>query len=777
MGWRELRRFALSDSGLEFKKNDKPMLKAEDRKYLFLLFVLVAGLFVPNLILLRPALAPPYSADLAYQWHPYTQFFRESYLGGSFPLWNNYDLCGTPFLAFSNTGSLYPFGFLYLLPFPIATNLSIFFHLLLSAGLAYWFFRELGRSPAVSFIAALSWSMSGELFHHLSHITTLHTLPWVPLFFLATLKLTRGLKIKWFLVFLISLSLSFLGGDSESILYLLVFWLWWVLVLAGSRKIGLGLALLAALAVGFLLVSAQFFTLLELFHQSIRGSSVFLPSFEIPVWAPFLAALYGLTSLFLCLPLPGKLSAVITGFYPVYYGFLIFLGFWLGLTDKNDRASRRLALFYLLIAIYILFFALPYLHDFLSHIPLIGKLLNPHKMFPAINFSFLIIAGPGLDRLLKEKALRLEQAGGFFAPVYGIWVLADSFLLKPAMPARVILALILVLFPFWKRWFQPASWLVLVAVFDIYGLAFSYFPRGSYEKFKIHPSLTSYLSNTEVKGRYLILSPLFFWDSELPFSAGIIIKAETIDSLMRAPLWRYTRFMSLAFPDITPKKDGKIVFYDLNKFHDFEQLSQARLDYLDLVNLRWVISRVPVPILERQGRYRLVSAQPLHFYENQDPFPRAVLFHQIVKANSDQEGFGLMAKQSFNLREKLLMMSGKAPELNGRGSSEPEFISLFRQSPDQLSLTFTAKAPGYLFLSETYFPGWRAFLDEKEARIWRADYAFRAIDVGPGFHNLEMVYQPVSFRIGIWVSSATAINLLLVAVVLVFRRGRTRITS
>jgi uncharacterized membrane protein YfhO len=56
------------------------------------------------------------------------------------------------------------------------------------------------------------------------------------------------------------------------------------------------------------------------------------------------------------------------------------------------------------------------------------------------------------------------------------------------------------------------------------------------------------------------------------------------------------------------------------------------------------------------------------------------------------------------------------------------------------------------FISDTYYPGWRAFVDGKETKIYRANYAFRAIKVPKGTHEVLMYYLPNSFVFGIYLS-------------------------
>ena len=68
-----------------------------------------------------------------------------------------------------------------------------------------------------------------------------------------------------------------------------------------------------------------------------------------------------------------------------------------------------------------------------------------------------------------------------------------------------------------------------------------------------------------------------------------------------------------------------------------------------------------------------------------------------------------------------------------------------------------ARVPGYLVLLDSYYPGWRAYVDGVEVRILRANYAFRAVQVGAGNHRVEFIYRPRSFYLGLWISGVALV--------------------
>jgi len=79
-----------------------------------------------------------------------------------------------------------------------------------------------------------------------------------------------------------------------------------------------------------------------------------------------------------------------------------------------------------------------------------------------------------------------------------------------------------------------------------------------------------------------------------------------------------------------------------------------------------------------------------------------------------------------------------------------------------------ASMPALLVVSDLYYPGWKAFVDESECPIFRADYLFRAVLIPPGKHVIKFSYQPLSFTLGIVLFAITICGLL------VFFVGRFR---
>ena len=55
-----------------------------------------------------------------------------------------------------------------------------------------------------------------------------------------------------------------------------------------------------------------------------------------------------------------------------------------------------------------------------------------------------------------------------------------------------------------------------------------------------------------------------------------------------------------------------------------------------------------------------------------------------------------------------------------------------------------------LVMSEKWDPDWKAWVDEKPAKIFKANFLMRAIELLPGKHVVRMEYRPSA--VGFWIS-------------------------
>ncbi|MEI6208113.1 MAG: YfhO family protein [Desulfuromonadales bacterium] len=111
--------------------------------------------------------------------------------------------------------------------------------------------------------------------------------------------------------------------------------------------------------------------------------------------------------------------------------------------------------------------------------------------------------------------------------------------------------------------------------------------------------------------------------------------------------------------------------------------------------------------------------------------------------------------------ESTVVLEGAPPVMSlGKGS----VLSITRGG-NHLLIEAVSNKDGILVVNDSYWPGWRATIDGREVPIWRADYVVRAVPWPAGRHVLEMSYKPKELLIGLLVSMMGGIVLIASAIV------------
>jgi uncharacterized membrane protein YfhO len=90
-----------------------------------------------------------------------------------------------------------------------------------------------------------------------------------------------------------------------------------------------------------------------------------------------------------------------------------------------------------------------------------------------------------------------------------------------------------------------------------------------------------------------------------------------------------------------------------------------------------------------------------------------------------------------------------APSANAQGTAE-----IVVDRPERLVVRVHAAAPGFLFLADQFFPGWRVTVDARESELLRANHTFRLVEVPAGDSTVEFRYRPRSIAVGALLSVA-----------------------
>jgi hypothetical protein len=122
-------------------------------------------------------------ADAALQFYPWRDLLFESWRAGVPPFWNPYQLAGTPLLANSQSGALYPPHLLMAFA-PGSTalrmNLLVWLHLALAGLGTYALARRLGANRAGAFFGGLCFGLSPFMTSWAALPSVVSTVAWIP---------------------------------------------------------------------------------------------------------------------------------------------------------------------------------------------------------------------------------------------------------------------------------------------------------------------------------------------------------------------------------------------------------------------------------------------------------------------------------------------------------------------------------------------------------------------------------------------------------------------
>jgi hypothetical protein len=188
---------------------------------------------------------------------------------------------------------------------------------------------------------------------------------------------------------------------------------------------------------------------------------------------------------------------------------------------------------------------------------------------------------------------------------------------------------------------------------------------------------------------------------------------------------------------------------------------------LNLFGSRYLITddELELPLLYDAGR---------RIYANEEALPRAFVAHRARVVNDGKARLEALLDPSFDPHSEVLLSrpppAGFLLSEEGRAEEQP---IIWRQGPNQIVIEVNLAEPGYLVLTDTYYPGWQATVDGEPTEILLANHAFRAVGLGVGDHTVIFEYTPLSFRIGAWLTMGAAFLLASLLIAAAVRKGRS----
>lgn len=728
---------------------------------------------------------PKGGGDLASFIYPIYTFAARWIRRGIVPLWNPHLYLGMPFVADNQSGLFYPINLLFFALVPELTyqavELMSVFHVFLAGVLAYLLLRDLpslrvaaereaiagdttrkvGRIPAA--VGAIAYMLSDLFVVHPGNLNIVATAAWLPLALLCFRRALVHKSAGWSVGTGIVLGTAALAGHAQMTLYvglaISLLAAYDAAIHAGGwrarlRPIG---QLFLASAVGFGIAALALIPALDMNKYTVRASMSYpeAAAFSIPP-----AGLVGILA-------PGFFGRGTGTFWAPwsrtevgYVGVVPLLLACVGIVLGWKRSP--MARFWVLLGTFGLLMALgPYtiVHG-LSYalVPLFRQLRVPARAIFLFDLSISILAAQGLDLLLcplrrsERRTLRALRAGGqwvalalalFALPVLGHAVLAsrmqvpeDVFAQQIASLESVIVFLLLlgagvVILFMRERRAVPTGMLGIMTGAVI---ALDLISMGAYVEVEPNDPLTGYRHEEAIA--YLSADPEVF---------RVEVAAEATGRW--APDWALLYEMDDLGGIWNPLRLGA---YDVLTWVGIQRTDP----FYDLYNVKYLIANQDTAVPDY---FQLAFEQGEDLiYLNTRYLPRAYMVYDVVRAGGDISALNKARAEGFDPRTEIVLKqeSTTAAPQSASGAQEGEVVVTDR-GPNDWTFRVSTTSAGYLFVSEMWMPGWRAYVDGEARPVLQANYTFRAVAVPAGDHQVRMVYRPLSWQLGLVVTLIT----------------------
>jgi len=174
------------------------------------------------------------------------------------------------------------------------------------------------------------------------------------------------------------------------------------------------------------------------------------------------------------------------------------------------------------------------------------------------------------------------------------------------------------------------------------------------------------------------------------------------------------------------------------------KLFESYANLISMMNVKHVLSSVPLtwPFIKRFESNIAGTGIPLDVYENTTVLPKIYFAGSAsyIKENQREDDlwqyFLRTKKRNFG-KETVV----ECDDCSQRISNENGKIKFETYQPDEINLDVKRRNNSWLVFSNSYLPGWKAFVDGQEIRIYRANYFFQTIQVPAGSHKIKFIYK------------------------------------
>jgi uncharacterized membrane protein YfhO len=140
--------------------------------------------------------------------------------------------------------------------------------------------------------------------------------------------------------------------------------------------------------------------------------------------------------------------------------------------------------------------------------------------------------------------------------------------------------------------------------------------------------------------------------------------------------------------------------------------------------------------------YKKISeTEDYNVYLNKNYLPRAWSIAELIPVNDFYEAKRKLDFLEINLKDQAIIYKNDIDEIRRKKFSKGK-VSIKKYGLNEIVISADFPDEGFVVLSDQYYPGWKAFIDGKETRIYEVNGLLRGIVVPQGKHSVIFRYRP-----------------------------------
>lgn len=705
----------------------------------------------------------PVTSDVVSIVYPLRSYAVDSLKKGIIPLWNPYMFTGSPLFADFQVGVFSPTIIFYFFLSKIwAWTAQIVMQPILAATFTYIMLRNFKLGKLESFFGGIFYAFSSFNIIWMEWNANTLVAAFIPLIIFLIDKMLVSERYIWGAILSVVICTQIFSGYPQLFLFTLIASAIFVVFKHKNLSKVKFIQIIFSFLLGIILSSILSFPALELIINSQRKYQVLTSDL---IYLPWKHLVTFLAPDYFGNPATGNYFGI--GNYAINSGYSGVIVLVLAIVGAYEYKKRVEIKYFFWLAILALLLALPTplaSAVFNSHIPGISASSNT-RILVLVNLSLAVLSSFGIAKLIKNE--KLKNYWMVLTPLAILLVLGFTTLIQYSHKSisfrNVILPIIFssvacLLILFRQKYFMSIKinkfiiiTISIVAVVELLRFGWKYTPFSPANLIFPNTPIFQFLENDNGIHR---VSP----GNVVPMNMLMPYGIESVSGYDAVyPIW-WARLLAV----IRSNDPNNVTLSYYAPFDKYES------KWFDILNNKYLIAynsekenkkNSDNDLYEKISKLdkfdEIYSDKSVAIFKN-NKFTSRSFFVTEWEHKSDEDILKALVDPNFQFNNKVFVDR----DINLNQSKENNSnVSYKYYSAEKSNIVVHTDKDGLLFVSDSWYPGWKAKIDGMDTQIIRANYAFRAVPLIAGDHEVEFFYDPESLRLGSYLSLFSVILL------------------